>query len=92
MLRKDHALVYEYTEFKQTALHLAAQRDYSEIIQILVDYKVIIDKEDILGRTPLFFASKKGCLKAIKTLLCCRALAGRKSNMNESCLDVCKDI
>ncbi|WP_339047214.1 ankyrin repeat domain-containing protein [Candidatus Mesenet endosymbiont of Phosphuga atrata] len=51
-------------------IHLAAERDYVEIIELLCGDKNTIDKKNKHGLTPLHLAVQKGHKKAVSALIC----------------------
>lgn len=53
----------------QTPLHLAAQKGYTKVMQILLNHGAKIDAQDRDGNTPLHDASLNGQAKAISFLL-----------------------
>ncbi len=73
MMRNDRFLVYEIDETKQTPLHWAAQRGKYEVLVHLIDRKAHINARDIIGRTPLFNASRMNNLREVKALLAAKA-------------------
>jgi ankyrin repeat protein len=72
-------------------LHIAAQRDYVELIKLLLSYNINVDQKDILGRNALFFAAKNNFLRSVKCLLNGRAKPGIKNNQGLNSLAVCTD-
>ncbi|KAL4745166.1 kinase-like domain-containing protein [Aspergillus terricola var. indicus] len=52
-----------------TALGLAAQRGYTNVVDFLIDKNAEVDKKDRCGNTPLMYACKKGHCKTAQRLL-----------------------
>ena len=52
-----------------TALHMAAQAGYEEIVELLIKYGIEIDATTEDGTTALFNAVEKGHLTVVETLL-----------------------
>lgn len=52
-----------------TPLFLAAQRGYSEIIDLLIRHRAAVDNPNKSGETPLYVAAKAGHLKVVKFLI-----------------------
>jgi ankyrin repeat protein len=55
--------------FKDTPLHIAAERNYPEIIELLLENCANPCAENIVGQTPLDLAKQKGNMGIFKTLL-----------------------
>ena len=55
-LFENKFLVYEFDYIYMTALHWSCKRGNIEISKILIEHKCDIDSEDMIGRTPLYFA------------------------------------
>ncbi|GHM58610.1 MAG: hypothetical protein sL5_03570 [Candidatus Mesenet longicola] len=51
-------------------IHLAAERDYVKIIELLCGDKNTIDKKNKYGLTPLHLAIQKECKDAVEALIC----------------------
>jgi len=49
-----------------TPLFLAAQRGYSEIIDLLIRHRAAVDNPNKSGETPLYVAAKAGHLKVVE--------------------------
>lgn len=58
-----------FTNKRYHALHLAAMRNHSEIIEVLLTGEAKVDVRDWDERTPLHHAAKKGAVQALNTLL-----------------------
>jgi ankyrin repeat protein len=53
----------------ETALHIASERGYSDIVTLLVEKGAHINAQDSLKRTPLFLASQQGNVSIVRLLL-----------------------
>lgn len=51
-------LVFDFDNGYMSALHWACRRGNQDIVQVLLDHHANINAQDIIGRTPLFFAAK----------------------------------
>ena len=80
MINAEKWIIYEYDHMKKSALHWAARRNYLDIIQILLENGAQVDKLDVLGCTPLFYAAKYHYLRAVKMFLSWKAKPGIKNN------------
>ena len=61
--------MYDFDYVHQTAVHWAAKRNTVDILKILLSSGGNPNLADMGGRTPLFLASKLGCLASVKMLL-----------------------
>ena len=91
MLKNNKYLVYDFNNLKQTALHCACQRGHKEVVTILLSMKPFVDKLDMIGRNPIFFAAKYNHHAVVKMMLAAKAKPGIKNNQGKSSLDVCTD-
>ena len=57
MLKNNKYLVYDFNNLKQSALHCAAIRGHKEISMMILTMKPFVDKLDMIGRNPIFFAA-----------------------------------
>ncbi|XP_070553325.1 LOW QUALITY PROTEIN: ankyrin-3-like, partial [Ptychodera flava] len=71
---------------KLTALHLAAENGYSNIVKILVESGARIDAKDIIGRTPFHMAATKGKLEVVKYFVHKGIFLDMVTNKNNTCL------
>lgn len=92
ILRYDPFIVYEFDNLEQSALHHAAKRDFHNMVKLLCKNFSIVDKKDILGRTPLFLATQQNFLRSVKILLSHKANPGKCSNRDENCIAICKNL
>lgn len=51
-----------------TPLHFAAKKGFIEIIELLAEYDIDLDKQDDYGRTPMHFAAAYGKVKSAEAL------------------------
>ncbi|CDW72228.1 ankyrin repeat-containing protein [Stylonychia lemnae] len=72
-LNYDRFLIYEHDSLKETPLHWAAKRNYSDIVQLLIQEGSKINTQDLGGRTPLFIACKFNHMNSAKMLLAAKA-------------------
>lgn len=73
MLLENKFLVHDFDYHKQTALHWAAKRNYSNILSLLISYGIKVDQTDSVGRTALHYASKNNHMESVIILLKNRA-------------------
>ena len=92
ILRRDPFIIYEFDHIKQTALHHAAKRDFTEMTKLLCKNKAYVDKPDILGRTPLQLAVKYDYLRTVKALLAHKAKPGKCNLQGEDSISLCKNL
>jgi len=90
LLSENKFLLYDFDFINQTALHWAAKRDHTEMIELLIKYGCFIDAKDSSSRTALYLASKAGHVKSVKILLANEANPRIKTFMNLSWMDVAK--
>ena len=78
--------VHHATDDGCTALHLAADNNHADVVQVLIDAGADIDVRDNLGSSPLLLACHSGSLDAVKILV--RAGAGVRvtNNYEDMCL------
>lgn len=91
ILKEQPRLVFEFNHQGQTALHLAAMRNHSDVARVLLEYPILVDKPDLLGRNALFFAAKFNHLQSVKLLLLHKAKPGIRNNQGLNCFNVCTD-
>lgn len=58
----------------KTVMHLAATRDTTEILNILLEDSYLFDQRDINERIPLHTAAESGSLECVDSLLRCKTL------------------
>ncbi|CAG9323698.1 ANKRD32_5 [Blepharisma stoltei] len=90
-LHNDKWLAHVFDAMKMTALHWAAIRDHSFIIEALMSHNAFVDVLDMTHRTPLYLASRMGSYNAVKKLLSHRADPFIKSNSKKLPADVAKN-
>ena len=73
-------MVYGLGKNRKSPLHLAAQKDNSEALQVLLALGAAIETPNKMQSRPLFVAAKKGCVSAVKMLL---ASGADKESLNE---------
>lgn len=66
-ISRNLVFVYDWTYL--TALHWAAKRGYTELMQILIDHGADVHMEDSLENTPLWYAMHLGHLDCIVLLI-----------------------
>ena len=54
---------------KYTALHVAVEREYADVVQVLIDAGADIETKSHVGRSPLFVGSMSGALTAMTKLV-----------------------
>lgn len=69
LLYENKFLVHDFDYHKQTALHWAAKRNFSNLIPILIKYGAKVDFQDSSGRTPLHYASLHNHMESVIMLL-----------------------
>ena len=84
-------LVYEFDKQKQTGLHWAAKRGYTNILLYLIKHNANINSKDVLGRTPLWVACRYNRTQEVRLLLSNRASSFIKCNRKLSPQDVTTD-
>lgn len=75
-------LVFEFDEFRQTALHWAVRQNHLNCVKILLESKAIVDSLDILGRPPMYYAIKAQNLALVRLLFGNNASVWSCSNAN----------
>lgn len=65
----DKKMFEQLDGFGRRPLHLAAERNYIKIIQLLIELGCKIDNEDEYGRTAFHLAAEKNCVEALECLL-----------------------
>lgn len=68
-LISNRLLVYDTDEFKQTALHWASKRNFSNIVSLLIKYGSFVDTKDEFGNSPLHIACRYNHLEIVIILL-----------------------
>jgi ankyrin repeat protein len=71
-----------------TALHLAADQDHREIINLLIDHGAEVGLVDKLGRTPLHRSARLGYGTATKLLLNTGSLVTTEDNDGRTARDL----
>ncbi|KAL4487638.1 hypothetical protein ABPG72_017427 [Tetrahymena utriculariae] len=69
LLRVDKFLVYDYDFYFMTPLHWACKRGLLKMVQLLLKFNSDLEAEDLVGRTPLFFAIDGNWEAVIECLL-----------------------
>ena len=69
-----------------TALHIAAQENYPEVVEVLIDAGADIEAKDEDGSSPLHCACREGALDAVKVLVKAGAGVCVTDNKGETCL------
>ncbi|KAL4437581.1 hypothetical protein ABPG74_017819 [Tetrahymena malaccensis] len=69
LLRVDKFLVYDYDFYFMTPLHWACKRGLLKMVQLLIKFNSDLEAEDLVGRTPLFFAIDGNWEAVIECLL-----------------------
>lgn len=59
----------EYGESKFSGVHLAALLGYEDILSYILKHGAKADKEDIKGRSPLYYAATEGKDKCLQLLI-----------------------
>jgi hypothetical protein len=73
LFRHSKLLVYEYDNFRLTALHWAAIRNHSPTMDILIEWGSYINATDVYERTPLYYAIRSQNVYMVFELLMRRA-------------------
>lgn len=85
-LLKKNAAVTNVNNSRQNALHLAIDKEQTDLALLLIEYKIDIQKPDQKGETPLIMAVKKGNEVLIEALLALKADPYHKDNSGQSAL------
>lgn len=72
-----------------TSLHWACKRCHLDIVQFLIENGADIDFQDIIGRTPLYFAIVGGSYEIVELLLDNQANPWSTTSVNYN--DVCRE-
>ena len=87
---RNDKVIYDFDSTLQTSLHWAVKRNFPEIVDFLIKSKCNVNAIDVVGRSPLFIASKYGYIKIVKKLLAAKAKPAFKFQKGASPLDVAK--
>ena len=81
LIKNNKLLVnIKLTDYGETALHIAAGRDYHQAVEELLAAGADINLEDTAGETPLLIAATRGYTNIVETLL---AVASAKAALEE---------
>ena len=69
LIDKNKTLVYQFDDIGMTGLHWACKRGCQEVGIELIKSKAHLNAEDILHRTPLYFAIQSRSLKLVQALI-----------------------
>ena len=69
-----------------TALHIAAQNNHAEVVEVLIDAGADIEAKDEDGSSPLHCACRRGALNAVKLLVKAGAEVCVTDNIGDTCL------
>ncbi len=69
-----------------TPLHAASANNYSNVVKLLINSNVLIDKQCGNGNTALYLACEQGHINIVKLLLCAQADINIKNKNNTTCL------
>lgn len=53
----------------QTALHIACASGFTDVVEILIKNHARVNIKDIVGRTPLYFATKNNNYEIVQVFL-----------------------
>lgn len=73
LMRQSKLLVYEYDNFRLTALHWAVIRDHQGAMDILIEWGSFINATDVYERTPLYYAIRNQNVYMVFEMLVRRA-------------------
>ena len=71
-----------------TALHLAADNNHADVVQVLIDAGADIEVKDDRGRSPLLWSCSSGSLAVAKLLVRAGAGFGVTDNYGDTCLTI----
>ena len=77
--------------YNETALHWAAEKEYTDMVQVLLDAGADIDIKNNDGRSPLHWASEGGALDVVKMLVRAGANVRSSDNNGDTCLTLAAD-
>ena len=84
MLQVDIRLVYQFDEMKQTGLIMAAKRNHTIMVRLLLKNFSRVNFQDLPGRTALHFAVMNDNEDMVKLLLCFKADPNIEDNSGQS--------
>jgi len=82
MLRHSKLLVYEYDNFRLTALHWAVIREHRAVVDVLIEWGSFINATDIYERTPLYYAIENQSVYMVFEMLLRRASPWSPKDVN----------
>ena len=82
MLRHSKLLVYEYDNFRLTALHWAVIREHRAVVDVLIEWGSFINATDIYERTPLYYAIRNQSVYMVFEMLLRRASPWSPKDVN----------
>ena len=92
MLFHNKYLVYDVDHTGKTPLHWAAQRGFFDLILLLLKKGSDIDKQDMLGFSPLFYAVSEGNRREVLALLINEADPQLSTASRQGISSFCKDL
>ncbi len=76
----------------KTPLHIAVEKNYEDIVRLLLQKNADLNTKDNNGNTPLHIAVKNGNYFVVKELLRAGADKNIKNNEGKTALDIAKEL